>query len=70
MSNKLSKEICQIDEYGTKVYYNAYGQIHREDGPAIEYLNGDKEWYLNGMEHTEQEFNNFFLKKRLKRILE
>lgn len=22
--------------------------IHREDGPALEYANGDKYWFLNG----------------------
>ena len=29
-------------------YSNENNQRHREDGPAIEYSNGDKEWYLNG----------------------
>ena len=29
------------------------GQLHREDGPAIEYVNGDKCWYLNGKCHRE-----------------
>ena len=27
--------------------------IHREDGPAIEYADGYKEWYLNGERHCE-----------------
>jgi hypothetical protein len=27
------------------------GQRHREDGPAIEWSNGTKEWYLNGKIH-------------------
>lgn len=27
--------------------------LHREDGPATEYPNGDKEWYLNGKLHRE-----------------
>lgn len=30
-------------------YYN--GVLHREDGPAIEDLHGNKEWYLNGKQH-------------------
>jgi hypothetical protein len=25
--------------------------IHREDGPAVEYPNGDKEWYEDGCLH-------------------
>jgi hypothetical protein len=27
------------------------GKRHREDGPAVEYANGDKEWCLNGKLH-------------------
>ena len=32
-------------------YFNDAGQIHREDGPAIEWFNGDKEYYINGKRH-------------------
>jgi len=46
------------------------GLCHREDGPAIEYADGDKAWCLNDKRYTEQEFNDFLLKKRLQRILE
>ena len=28
-------------------------KLHREDGPAREYANGDKYWYLNGKLHRE-----------------
>ena len=35
---------------------NNEGQVHREDGPAVEYANGEKRWYINGQELTEQEF--------------
>ncbi len=38
------------DEYAT-CYYNDLGQYHREDGPAIIYPNGHKEWLINGMYH-------------------
>jgi hypothetical protein len=31
------------------------GKLHREDGPACEYTNGDKEWALNGEQLTESE---------------
>jgi len=31
------------------------GQPHRADGPAVEWADGDKAWYLNGMEVTEEE---------------
>ena len=46
-------------EYTVKVYPNGgkswwlNGNLHREDGPAIENSNGDKYWYLNGKLHRE-----------------
>ena len=44
---------CEIDEDGTKRWYNEDGFLHREDGPAIEWGDGDKEWYRNGKHHRE-----------------
>ena len=55
----------KVDEHGTIRYRNELGQLHREDGPAIEYAEGYKFWFINGKEHTKQEFNDFLLKKRL-----
>jgi len=40
---------------GTKAWHLNY-QLHREDGPAIESVDGDKYWYLNGTEYTEAEW--------------
>jgi hypothetical protein len=34
-------------------YLNESGQYHREDGPAIEYNSGSKEWWINGKRHRE-----------------
>ena len=34
-------------------YWYLNDQLHREDGPAIEYANGTKYWYLNGQQHRE-----------------
>ena len=42
-----------IDSDGNKLWYNDVGQIHREDGPAFEAVNGSKEWWLNGKCHRE-----------------
>ena len=42
----------KIDEYGTKIY-RINNLLHREDGPACEYSNGDKWWYKNGLLHRE-----------------
>jgi len=38
---------------GTIQWRNESGRLHREDGPAIEYTGGDKEWWLNGKYHRE-----------------
>ncbi len=48
--------------YEIRVYTNGIkhwllnGKLHREDGPAIEYLDGIKYWYLNGELFTEKEW--------------
>ena len=48
-------------EYTVKVYPNGIkywclkGKLHREDGPAIEWADSSKSWYLNGEKVTEEE---------------
>jgi hypothetical protein len=42
-----------IDEHSNKRWFNEDGNLNREDGPAIEYTNGDKCWYINGKRHRE-----------------
>jgi hypothetical protein len=32
---------------------NPQGDLHREDGPAIEYKGGSKEWWVDGKRHRE-----------------
>ena len=34
-------------------YHNELDQRHREDGPAVIYVNGDKSWHQNGVYHRE-----------------
>ena len=41
-----------INNHIFKSHY-ANNVLHREDGPAIEYSNGDKEYYINGQRHRE-----------------
>ena len=41
----------EVDEDGTRMYYDAAGQLHRTDGPAIEDADGSAEWYQNGQKH-------------------
>ena len=41
----------EVNTYGTRWYRNAMGQVHRDDGPAVEYTDGDKVWCQNGQRH-------------------
>jgi len=38
---------------GDKYWFTENGLLHRDDGPAVEYANGDKQWYVNGFRHRE-----------------
>jgi len=38
---------------GDRFWYNEKGKSHREDGPAREYVNGYKAWFINGKLHRE-----------------
>jgi|SRR5579859_4894805 len=42
--------ICEIDFSGTE-RWTLNEKFHREDGPAIIYLNREKLWYLHGKLH-------------------
>ncbi len=42
-----------VDAAGTKRHYNSKDELHREDGPAIEYADGSKSWWINGKLHRE-----------------
>jgi hypothetical protein len=48
----MNKPECVTCEDGFEEW-RLDGELHREDGPAIEYVNGDKGWYLNGWPHRE-----------------
>jgi len=39
------------DSDGTKICKNKEDLLHRTDGPAVEYVDGTKEWYQNGQLH-------------------
>jgi hypothetical protein len=46
------KDGIEINSLGTKRYYKNY-LLHREDGPAIEMMDGFKSYYFNGKLHRE-----------------
>ena len=51
----MTPQYIKIDSDGDKFYYkNKEMDIyHREDGPAIEFQDGYKSWYINGKRHRE-----------------
>jgi hypothetical protein len=47
------ESVLEMDVYGTKWWKNKDGKFHRLDGPAIEFTDGYKNWYVNGILHRE-----------------
>jgi len=43
--------------------------IHRENGPAIEWDNGDRMWYLNGIRYSEEDYLKMMNLKNKYRVL-
>ena len=48
----MSQPEMSVGPTGTKQWF-LNGNLHREDGPAIEWPDGSKEWYLHGKCHRE-----------------
>lgn len=46
------------------------GKLHNESSPAMTFYDGNKYWYLNGVEYTEEEFNQWLEKKNLNEKLQ
>jgi len=55
----MQEQYIYIDEYGHKYYYKdkAMTIYHRLDGPAVEYANGNKFWWVDDKHLTEKQFN-------------
>ena len=58
--NRISTEFKKTF-YNRIEYYNENVYL-----PVVEYNDGDKEWYLNGIEYTEEEYT---IKLKLKKII-
>lgn len=59
------KQGLHIDKDGNKRWYQN-DHLHRTDGPALIFSDGEQQWWINGQRYTEQEFN---IKYNLNRIL-
>lgn len=44
---------CKFTALEHVVYFNDRGHYHKEDGPAIEWIDGTKEWYNDGKLHRK-----------------
>ena len=55
----------EVDSCGTRRYYDKADQLHRTNGPAIEYTDGTKRWYQRGQKHRTDgpavEYTNGYL---------
>jgi hypothetical protein len=47
---KMEESVKTI-AFDRTLYHNSKGALHRLDGPAVEFLTGDKEWWVNGLLH-------------------
>ena len=44
--NIFNKQVFCVTRFGNKHWY-LNGKLHRENGPAVECINGDKWWFLS-----------------------
>jgi hypothetical protein len=58
----------KFDYKDGKLYYKG-SLVHREDGPALEWDDGDREWYLNGDQYTEKKYTELIKIKNMNKIL-
>ena len=60
---------CLENRFKTIVWFKN-GEYHREDGPAVEYADGDKWWYLNNLRYyKEQDYKIAVRIIKLERVL-
>lgn len=64
-------ENCLKKVYTDRVeYYNEDKLHHNEHGPAVEWYDGGKEWWINGKQISEAEFILRTRKKTINKILD
>lgn len=51
----------KIDSKGHKYWYNDKGLLHRLNGPAIEYFNSSKSWYIDDLKYTHDRLLKYLL---------
>ena len=66
--NKDNFSGIHVSDIGTK-FYRLNSKRHRLDGPAIERLDGQHEWFINGKQVTELEHKLLVDTMKLKGLL-
>ncbi len=51
---KIYKSRLTITQFSSRIEYSIEGKRHRETDPAIEWADGDKEWWANGKRHRDK----------------
>jgi len=51
----MSQPELKIEQDGSKFWY-LNGKYHREDGPAVEYPDGEKRWFLTDIKFSFEDY--------------
>ena len=43
----------EVDDVGTRRYYNSAGDLHRDEGPAVEFVDKSERWFQDGLCHRD-----------------
>ncbi len=49
--DRFDDSTLRVDGSGTHFWHDQEGRLHRTDGPAIEWTNGDREWWVRARLH-------------------
>ena len=58
----------KVNKYNTE-WRNKSGELHREDGPAVEWSDGIKTWWLNGKCYSLEEYMELISDENRDKIL-
>lgn len=67
MNNKIKNGRC-VNDNGIFWYKN--NLLHREDGPAIEDRYGNKMWFVEDIQYSEEEFHLYRERKLMNDLLQ
>lgn len=49
----MSKIVYEVTVENGDTWWRLKGELHREDGPAVEWKDGTKKWFINSLYHRE-----------------